>query len=209
MIKNVIFDWSGTLSDDFAQGYAATMGVFRRLGIPLMSREHYRAEFTLPYMNFYRRFTAASEETIRRLFLEEVRGSKGPALFPGVEELLRELNSRGLSLAILSSHPQERLEEEVRCCGLEELFLEVKGSVHDKTTGIAGILERRRLARHETAYVGDMTHDLEAGRQAEVLTIAVTWGYQPCELLASLAPDMLIDDIRRLKEILSPRPQGG
>jgi len=39
MIKNVIFDWSGTLSDDLIPVYTATMNLFRKLNLNILSLE--------------------------------------------------------------------------------------------------------------------------------------------------------------------------
>ncbi len=53
MIRNIIFDWSGTLSNDLIPVYTATMNVFRKLGLKTLSLEEYKKEFTLPYIHFY------------------------------------------------------------------------------------------------------------------------------------------------------------
>ncbi len=202
MIRNAIFDWSGTLSDDLVQGYTATMNVFRRLGVAPLTFEAYRREFTLPYMDFYRKFVSLPEEELRFLFLEEISRGEEPDLFPHVRELLSILREQGVRLAILSSHPQEKLEQEVRDFGLHGWFVAVCGSVHDKTSAIRVILERAEFLSSETVYIGDMTHDMEAGKGAEVLTIGVTWGYQTREKLSSCSPGFLADDMEELKEFL-------
>ncbi|MCC6347620.1 MAG: HAD family hydrolase [Nitrospirales bacterium] len=204
-IRNAIFDWSGTLSDDLVQGYTATMNVFRRLGVEPLSFEAYRREFTLPYMDFYNKFVSLSEEELRSLFLDEISRGEEPDLFPQVRELLCLLRERGVRMAILSSHPQEKLEQEVRGFGLQGWFIAVHGSVHDKTGAIRGILETADFLSSETVYIGDMTHDMEAGKGAEVLTIGVTWGYQTREKLSSCTPDFLVDDREELKELLFRR----
>jgi len=50
--------------------------------------------------------------------------------------------------------------------------------------------------------VGDMPHDIEAGKQAHVTTIGVTWGYQP-EKLEDAEPDFSVNSFEELREILS------
>ncbi|MFO0754336.1 MAG: HAD family hydrolase [Thermodesulfovibrionales bacterium] len=201
-IRNAIFDWSGTLSDDLMQGYTATMNVFRRLGAPPLSFEAYRREFTLPYMDFYNKFVSLSERELRSLFLEEISKGEEPNLFPQARDLLSLLRERGVRMAILSSHPQEKLEQEVRDFGLQGWFAAVRGSVHDKTGAIRRILHEEQFLSSETVYIGDMTHDMEAGKGADVLTVAVTWGYQTKERLSSCSPDFLVDDREELKELL-------
>ena len=56
MIRNVIFDWSGTLVDDLPAVWRATNFVLRRAGQPEMTLSEFRAEFCLPFAGFYDRF---------------------------------------------------------------------------------------------------------------------------------------------------------
>ena len=58
MIRNVIFDWSGTLVDDLPAVWQATNYVFQRAGIPELTLEKFRAEFCLPFTDFYARYVA-------------------------------------------------------------------------------------------------------------------------------------------------------
>ena len=42
--------------------------------------------------------------------------------------------------------------------------------------------------------IGDTISDIRQGKLAEVQTAAVTWGFQPRELLARESPDVMLDD---------------
>jgi len=57
VIRNIIFDWSGTLVDDLPAVWKATNFVLARADRPEMSLEEFRAEFSLPFTNFYHRHT--------------------------------------------------------------------------------------------------------------------------------------------------------
>ena len=54
MIRNIIFDWSGTLVDDLTPVLTATNHVFGLHGKPLFDRETFREKFYLPYKGFTR-----------------------------------------------------------------------------------------------------------------------------------------------------------
>src|SRR5580658_4050696 len=56
VIRNIIFDWSGTLVDDLPSVLAATNRVFAENGVDEMTLDQFRAEFCLPFKNFYDRF---------------------------------------------------------------------------------------------------------------------------------------------------------
>ena len=55
MIRNIIFDWSGTLVDDLPAVWQATNYVLTQAARPEMSLEEFRAEFCLPFTIFYDR----------------------------------------------------------------------------------------------------------------------------------------------------------
>ena len=57
MIRNVIFDWSGTLVDDLEAVWRSTNYTLQRSGVPEMSLTEFRAEFSLPFDEFYARVT--------------------------------------------------------------------------------------------------------------------------------------------------------
>src|SRR5215470_5385036 len=55
MIRNVIFDWSGTLVDDLPAVWRATNYVLSKAERSEMTLEQFRSEFCLPFTNFYDR----------------------------------------------------------------------------------------------------------------------------------------------------------
>jgi phosphoglycolate phosphatase len=55
MIRNIIFDWSGTLVDDLPAVLQATNFIFQQAQLPEMTLEKFRAEFSLPFTKFYDR----------------------------------------------------------------------------------------------------------------------------------------------------------
>ena len=50
----------------------------------------------------------------------------------------------------------------------------------------------------ETLVVGDTTFDIEMGNRAGCRTCAVTWGNHSREVLASVFPDTIIDELDSL-----------
>ncbi|HOK79158.1 MAG TPA: HAD hydrolase-like protein, partial [Verrucomicrobiota bacterium] len=56
VIRNVIFDWSGTLVDDLPAVLEASNYVFAMAGVPKMDLDQFRREFCLPFTKFYDRY---------------------------------------------------------------------------------------------------------------------------------------------------------
>jgi len=202
MIKNIIFDWSGVLSDDIVPVYKATMNVFRKLGIKALTLEEFRKEFTSPYMIFYKKFTNATQEKLKKLYIKEIHSVGEPKAFPRVKEILEFLHRKGMKLAILTSIPETKLEKELDGYGFRKFFVDASGGLHDKTEAIVKVMERNGFAPEETAYVGDMTHDIDVGKKAGVTTIAVLGGYQTKEQLRREKPDFIIEKLGEIKKII-------
>ena len=57
MIRNIIFDWSGTLVDDLPAVWKATNYVLAQAQREEMTLEQFRAEFCLPFTTFYDKYT--------------------------------------------------------------------------------------------------------------------------------------------------------
>ena len=84
MIKNIIFDWSGTLSNDTEIVHQIIMTIFEKSGHNRISLDEFRNEFMLPYMEFYWKYIPdLKKEDQDRLFKENI-SEVNPQLFPGV-----------------------------------------------------------------------------------------------------------------------------
>lgn len=203
-IKNIIFDWSGVLSNDLAPVYEASMLVFKKLDRETISFEKYRQEFTLPYMIFWNKyFPKLTKEEQDKMYLEAIHLVSEPTLYPGVKEELERLGALGINMIVISSHPESKLIKEASSYGIKSYFQEINAGIHDKVEAILDILERNHFNLEKTLYVGDMTHDIDAGKSVGVGTVAIGWGYQTREKLMKSNPDYFISDISDLKKYIS------
>jgi ADP-ribose pyrophosphatase YjhB (NUDIX family) len=74
--------------------------------------------------------------------------------------------------------------------------------VIDKRDEIHALLADLDMRPEETAFIGDMRHDIDAGKAAGVLSIATCTGYESAETLLTSEPDLLVRDLSRLPELL-------
>jgi len=202
-IKNIIFDWSGTLSDDLTPVYKASMLVFKKLGKESISLARYKKEFTLPYMIFWNKyFPDITKEEQDNLFSKAIHQVEEPTLYPEAKNTLKKIDSMNIRMIVISSHPHDKLRKEAKSYGVQHLFQEINGGIHDKTETILSIIQRNKFNPQETMYVGDMTHDIDAGKKAKVVTVALGWGYQTKEKLMESGPDYYISNILELVKLL-------
>ncbi len=202
MYENIVFDWSGTISDDFEVCYEAGMRVLESFGIKRLSREEYVERFELPYLNYYRKLgvTAPKKEVDKR-YQEVISGMK-PKPLPGAREVLEQLALRGKRMAVLSAHPHEKLLEEANDYGFTGFFEKIAGGVHDKRLALNGLLEELGFEKPATIFVGDHVHEIEAGKKAGVATAAIASQYTRRPSLEKARPDHLLNSINDLLGIV-------
>jgi phosphoglycolate phosphatase len=124
--------------------------------------------------------------------------------FPGVPEVLSELRSRGVKLAVISNK-QDHITREAIAHFYPDLFDAVVGGrdgVPLKPAPDAPLAIARELgvSPAECAFVGDTSVDVETGRNMGAgAVIGVLWGFRPAEELS--AADYVIGDPREMLEL--------
>lgn len=202
----VIFDFDGTLADSFPW--------FKRT-INRIAAEHRLQKISEPEIAALRNFDARS--IIRRLgvpwwalFLlaRQVRKMMTRdigqiPLFPGAGAMLRQLASRGLTLAIVSSNACRNVRAVL---GPENAavirYYECGVSVFGKQSKIRKILGASGVERREAIYIGDEIRDGEAARKERIRFGAVSWGYTHAQALQACAPDVLFETMKDITAIL-------
>lgn len=201
--KAFIFDWSGTLNDNFHLFCAVAERIFTDCGVPAISVEEIRRTFTLPYMKFWNLYIPnLTHERQCELYSKYIHEVGEPELFVGVPQLIKQLHDAGYELFILSSDPISKLQPEVDKSGFAHLLTAVTGDVHEKEHILKRYVSDYNLDLAGTYYVGDTSGDIEAGIAAGVNTVGVTWGFQHRDVLAQSNPDFLIDSLDQLADII-------
>jgi phosphoglycolate phosphatase-like HAD superfamily hydrolase len=83
-----------------------------------------------------------------------------------------------------------------------ELFEHPYVEIHDKREKIRHILSDHGLDPAETAFLGDMVHDIETARYGGVTSIALLTGFDPVEKLLPASPDIIARDLPALRPLL-------
>jgi phosphoglycolate phosphatase len=207
MFRNFIFDWSGTLVDDLGPVIEATNSVLGKYDLPPMDREGFRRRFRLPYRDFY-------AEVLPDVPLEELEAHFRPAfdaavspvtILPHAREKLEWCAALGIRTFVLTSMDTLAFERQMDDFGLRDLFEATYSGVLDKRELIHQLLANHGLDPDETAFVGDMTHDVETARHGGVSSIAVLTGYNHPEILAAVRPDITVPDLGVLRGLMDRR----
>lgn len=204
MDKAFIFDWSGTLSDNFHCFVKVCELMFKEYGLTPISAEEIRLNIESPYMKFWNKYIPEqTQEEEHKLYTKFIHQVGEPELYPGVKETLKDIHDAGYKILILSSDPISKLTAELKRSGLDGLISKFIGGIHDKKETLVSLVKEYKFNKSHTFFVGDTGGEIEAGKFAGLKTIGTSWGFQPRKILAKSAPDFLIDDIKEIKNIIS------
>ena len=205
VIRNVILDWSGTLVDDLGPVLKTTNHVFTTCGLPPISLEKFRAEFCLPIRKFYeQRIPQVSQARLEEIFLTEYPKHHGEiCLLPHTLEFLRFCRQREMGVFIASTVDTHTYESQVARFGIGRFITKPYIGIEDKTAKIHHLLDENRLERNEAMFVGDMEHDIEAGKAGGIHTCAVLTGYNRVEKLRAMQPDLICEHLGELQQIMA------
>lgn len=198
-IRHVVWDWNGTLHDDFPLILDAANAAMTAVGGPSIDEETYRARFTRPVRAFYGGLLgrevdddawAALDRAFHDRYHELLDGQGGlTADAPGA---LDDAEAAGLTQSILSMWLHDRLVPYVTGLGVSERFVRIDG-----LTGVGGGSKAPHLLAHlealradgievepaEVVMIGDTVDDAEAAEAAGVKIVLYTGGEHGPEAL--------------------------
>jgi len=210
VIRNVIFDWSGTLVDDLPAVWEASNHVFRLAGVEPLTLEEFRAEFRLPYRGFYDKFVphVALEQLEVWFHSRFLECQDSVVALPHAREMLEFCRHHGLRVFLLSTVHPKHLDTQAEATGLGGYFERTYAGVQDKRDRIADVLGENLLDPNATVFVGDMEHDMEAARRGGVHGVAVLTGYNSLDQLRRAQPDLIVEHLGELRHLLERNALG-
>ena len=120
----------------------------------------------------------------------------GTVVYPGIDDVLQTLRSRGAVLAVLSNKPHQFTVEIVETLfpSVFDVVLGQRDGVPHKPdpAGLRDILEHDSWIAETSGMIGDSTVDVETAISAGVKSIAVTWGYHDRARLEAIMPDAIV-----------------
>jgi len=201
VIRNIILDWSGTLVDDLPAVWRASNFVFSQAGVPELTLEQFRAEFCLPFVDFYQRYTPlVAMAQLEAWFHGHFREVQHLVVeLPHAREFLLFCREQKLRTFLLSTVHPDQFAAQTAVTGFD-LFLErAYIEVRDKRARIHEILAENNLVPSETMFVGDMQHDIDTARHGGIFSCAVLTGYNSLVQLRARQPDLVVEHLGELR----------
>ena len=209
-IDLLIFDFDGTLTDSIPSAIESIQDMIAELSYPRKSKEEIRE-----HIGFGERALVSGSigteddekvKAAQKIYYKHVsKRLKEVSLYPHVKEILELFKNK--TKIIISNKRDEFIIKILADQGLNRYFKEVLGGdsascLKPDPCALLKIIEKYKIPIDRVLFVGDMTIDIETGKNAGVKTCAVTYGFDDKEKLKKSNPDLLIDDILELKELI-------
>jgi len=202
--KVIMFDFDGVIADSFDIFYSEFTRACEELGFyKLNSKEVLLSLFdgNLILSLFKLGFPPWKLKELFSKFQPRITEANNRVKpFAGAKEMLEEI-SQVHPTYIISSN----LSEAVRNFLKRENINGVKGilGADVETSKVKKIKQvSKNYPNHKPYYIGDTCGDIKEGKQANAITVAVTWGWHPKERLLKSNPDYIVNTPSELKKLL-------
>jgi phosphoglycolate phosphatase len=208
----VIFDLDGTLTDS-AEGIVASFRhALGAIGADVPGGDLARLvvgppmHHTLTAMGFGDRADAAFDAYRADYYS---RGWAMNRVFDGIPELLTDLQSAGVRLAVATSKNEPMAKRILEHFGLDHHFEVIAGASPDGTRATKSAVLAHALAQlgplpDNVLMVGDRSHDVEGASEHGIDTVVVEWGYGADDFVdpEGFAPWKSVATVGDLREVL-------
>ncbi|MDR3541509.1 MAG: HAD family hydrolase [Desulfosporosinus sp.] len=194
--KGVIFDLDGTLVNSLEDLADSMNNILQRYGFPSHELQAYKYFIGNGIKNLVREAlpeTSQEEALINRCFdlmMEEYSNNctHKTQLYDGIAELLNELATRKMKLAVLSNKVDDLTKKVVMSLLPNwnfEVIIGVSAEIPRKPDPFGALLISQQLGIHSEnlIYVGDTGVDMQAANSAGAYAVGALWGFRTKEEL--------------------------
>jgi phosphoglycolate phosphatase len=205
-IKAIIFDLDGTLLNTLDDLADSMNRVLLRLGFPAHPVDAYRCYVGEGMEKLARRALpeqARDAETVQRCVaaMQREYGAHWrdkTCLYPGIDDMLRALSGRGLSLNILSNKPEELTRLTVAAFLSAYSFDRVAGATEEyprkpHPAGALRIAGSLGLSCDRFLYVGDTNTDMQTATGSGMFALGALWGFRTAAELKESGAQALLE----------------
>ena len=210
MIKNILIDLDGTLTDPKVGITTSARYGLEKIGHPISDEINIDWIIGPPLkaslakiLNVEADHVLAEQALMAYRERFAVKGLYENHVFEGVAETVEELKRRGYRLFVATAKPTVYAKQILEHFDLAQYFTEIYGSElngerTNKAELIQYILAQQQLQADQCMMVGDREHDIFGARQNGMETIAVNYGYGSQQELALAQPKYQIDRLNQL-----------
>lgn len=194
MIKNIFFDFNGTILDDLNLSLAIEDEMMASRGIVPYTMEEYRDKFSFPVREYYKQcgFDDNEFEVLANYFNNEYasRWKKETYLYKDCKEVINALKQEGYKIYCLSASEINFLIDQLKYFGIYDLFDGICGARDGYAAGKIQygreFIKENSINTNETIMIGDTYHDYEVSKTFGFKTVLVSIGHNSKKVLENL-----------------------
>lgn len=113
--------------------------------------------------------------------------------FIDIPPVISQLHAQGYELSIVSSNSEQNVKTWLAHHHLSPFFHSIINAPHyfGKAKTLKRMIKQGQHPKEKICYIGDETRDIEAAKQSNIDSLAVTWGFQTETLLLQHHPNYL------------------
>jgi len=213
MVKNILFDLDGTLTDPkegITKSVAYALDYF---GIHVENTDSLINFIGPPLWESFKIFYGFDDEKANEAVAKYRErfcdiGLYENNVYEGIADMLDNLKKDGFRLAVATSKPWIYAEKIVKHFKLGSYFEMIAGSEMDgtrvkKNEVIAYALESLGMNVEETIMVGDRKHDIEGAKLNNMRNVGVLFGYGSREEFEATEANYVVESVDELYKYLS------
>ena len=216
MIKLCIFDLDGTVLDTVETIAYYANASLEKNGIAPIPVFEYKKLAGMGIVNLIKNMLnyreCYSEELFDRVFRDyDEAYNKDTAykskIFDGLKEVLDKLKENGIKLAIVSNKPDYAAKDVVNLIYGKDYFTFVAGqregiALKPSPDAVVSVIEDMGVSKSECVYIGDTSVDMKTGKNTNVFTVGVLWGFREEAELVESGADAIAKTPKDLYEII-------
>lgn len=197
MIKNIFFDFNGTILDDLQVCFEIESEMFEMEGLPQITLDFYKDNFSFPVREYYKKVGFDVEEDfnydrLAQYFFKEYtrRQAAESKLYDGLVECLEKLKKDGYKLFILTATERKLLVEQIKYLGIAGFFdgFAACDDIHagGKIEYGRKFIKENNLNPEESIMIGDCIHDFEVANEIGLKPVLFSQGHNSLKLLKTV-----------------------
>ncbi len=216
MIKAVVYDVDGTVLDTLSTIAHYGNRALEKFGFSALQENDYKYYAGNGARVLIERMLEASGVSVVDYFdrvfeyYNEIYDESPVAFtkpFSGIPELVGSLKKMGIRQAVVSNKPDIATRGVVSACFNGE-FDRVYGArdgvkLKPDPDALLSVLAELGVDKSECLYVGDTSVDMDTGKNADVKTVGVLWGFRTKDELMEHGADYIVDKPCQILEIVN------
>ena len=213
-VELIIFDWDGTLFDSVGQIVESLKFAAKQFKQPLTDEAAKSIiGLGLPEVAqvLFPNVPELHADILKSYGDHYVEHSKEDKWFDGVAEMLKDLQSQGIQLAVATGKSRRGLDRVLKQTNSTDLFVATRAASETKSKPdplmLAEILQVTGVDAESAIMVGDTSYDLEMARNIEMPRVGVSYGVHTIDVLSQYQPLAIADSVQQLHAILNQQIQ--